>query len=302
LNFLSKKQNLGKTSVAVTATPTEIILPSRGLVVALRHSIPRDKFFAGLYILGCANGLLGRILLSLNSDGWTGLLNVDINVIVLFACFAGISILLQEDGDEIRPVDLAVGGVFLILVILPIFALSWLAVTALSLYILVFANDGSARRRGALIMLALTVPMLWSRLLFQFFAGPILTIDASLAALLLGTERVGNLVGFGDGSGYMVVLPACSFLANTSLAFLCWVSVTQWAKHQWSPTDILWSLLACGSVIAVNVARIALTGLSRGHYEAIHSPLGNTVWGAILLGLTVGISVLSARRELFSRA
>jgi hypothetical protein len=271
------------------------------LVAALRHSISRDEFFAGLYILGCANGLLGRILLTLNRDGWTGLLDVDISVIVLFACFAGISTLLQEDGHEIRSADLAVGGVFLILVILPIFALSWLAVTGLSLYILLFANDGSARGRGALILLALTVPMLWSRLLFQFFAGPILTIDASLAALLLGTDRVGNLVGFGDGSGYMAVMPACSFLANTSLAFLCWVSVTQWAKHRWSPMDILWSLLACSSVIAVNVGRIALTGLSRGHYEAIHSPLGNMLGGAIILGLTIGISVLSARRELFLR-
>jgi hypothetical protein len=288
--------------VALTAYSAELTAPRRGLLAALRHSISRDEFFASLYILGCANGLLGRILLTFNRDGWTGLLDLDISVIVLFACFAGISILLQQGQDELRSADLAVGGIFLILVILPIFALSWLAVTGLSLYILVFANDGSARRRGALILLALTVPMLWSRLLFQFFAGPILTIDASLAALLLGTNRVGNLVGFGDGSGYMVVMPACSFLANTSLAFLCWVSVTQWAKHQWSPMDILWSLLICTSVIALNVARIALTGLSRGNYEAIHSPLGTMVWGAIILVVIIGISVLSARRELFSRA
>ena len=273
------------------------------MIAALRHSISRDEFFAGLYILGCANGLLGRIILTLNRDGWTGLLDVDVSVIVLFACFAGISLMLQENRDEIRPSDLAVGGIFLILVILPVFALSWIAITGLSLYILLFASGSSALRRGALILLALTVPMLWSRLLFQFFAGPILEIDASLAALLLGSERVGNVVGFGDGSGYMVIMPACSFVANTSLAFLCWVSITQWAEHQWSPMDILWSLLACASVIAVNVARIAITGLSRGHYDAIHGhPLGNIVLSAIILGLTIGISVLSARRELFSRA
>jgi exosortase/archaeosortase family protein len=286
----------------VTATPNELTLPRHGLIGALQHSMSRDGFFAGLYILGCANGLLGRILLTLNRDGWTGLLEVDVSVIVLFACFAGISILLQEDRDEIRFADLAVGGIFLILVILPIFALSWLAVTGLSLYILVFANENSARRRGALILLALTVPMLWSKLVFQFFAGPILAIDASLAAWLLGTDRIGNVVGFGDGSGYLVIAPACSFLANTSLAFLCWVSVTQWAKHQWSRIDILWSLLACTSVIAVNVARIALTGLSQSHYEAIHGQFGNMVFGAIILALTVGVSLLSARRELFSRA
>src|SRR5262245_65662568 len=95
---------------------------------------------------------------------------IDINVIVLFACYAGLAAILAEQKDEIRSTDLAVGVVFLCFVILPIFSLSWVAVTGLSLYILLFANSRSERRRGALILLALTVPMLWSRLLFQFFA------------------------------------------------------------------------------------------------------------------------------------
>jgi hypothetical protein len=72
--------------------------------------------------------------------------------------------------------------------------------------------------RGALILLAMTAPMLWSRLLFQIFAKPILNIDATLVSVLLGTDRSGNMVGFLDGSGYMIVLPACSSLANMSLA------------------------------------------------------------------------------------
>ena len=181
----------------MTATSNELTAPSRGLVAALRHSIPRDEFFAGLYILGCANGLLGRILLSFNSDGWIGVLGgrYQCDRVVRLLC-RRIDHVLRRTQDEIRSADLAVAAVFLILVILPIFALSWVAVTGLSLYILLFANDGSERRRGALILLALTVPMLWSGLLFQFFARPILEIDASLVAWLLGTERVGNMVRF----------------------------------------------------------------------------------------------------------
>src|SRR5262249_25651736 len=152
---------------SVTATAYELAVPSRGALAALRRSIRRDEFFAGLYVLGCANGLLGRFLLALNRDGLTGLLD-GVSVIVLFACFAGISTLLEESRDEIRFADLAIGGVFLILIVLPIFALSWVAVTGLSLYILVFANDGCSRKRGALILLALTIPMLWAVLLFRF--------------------------------------------------------------------------------------------------------------------------------------
>src|SRR5436190_8304555 len=107
----------------------------------------RDEFFAGLYILGCANGLLGRIIQSAQFDGCIGaILGVDTNIIVLFAAFAGISALLGkgaaqpgDKGDEIRAADLAVAAIFLALVSLPIFPLSWLAVTGLSLYILLFA-------------------------------------------------------------------------------------------------------------------------------------------------------------------
>jgi len=275
------------------------------MLAALRRSISRNEFFAGLYILGCANGLVGRLIYAVNLEGWTGAITgIDVNVIPLLAVFAGVSTMLGEERGDIRVADLAVAVVFLPLVILPIFALSWVAVTALSLYILLFANRGvgSARTRGAIILLALAVPMLWSRLLFQFFAPLILKIDASLVAMLLGSDRVGNLVGFADNSGYMMVTPACSSFGNISLGFLTWVTITQWANHRWRAIDLVWCMLACASVITVNVARISLTGLSKSNYEAIHNSTGEMVAGTIMLAFVVAISVFGARRELFSRA
>lgn len=288
--------------MAVTATTNELTAPRRGLVAALRHSLPRNEFFAGLYILGLANGLVGRLSSTSNFDDWTGVVqSLDLNVVVLFACFAGVSAFFSDDREQIRPADLAVAAVFLMFTAIPISALSWLAVTGLSLYILLFANGSAARKRGAVILLALTVPMLWSQMLFRFFAKQILDIDALLVASLLGTDRIGNMVGMADGSGHMVVLPACSSLTNMSLGFLCWVSITQWAEHRWSAVDILWSLLVCMSVIAVNVTRMSLMGLSHWHYEIFHSDLGNMVANFIMLCLMIGFSVLGARRELFSR-
>jgi hypothetical protein len=271
-------------------------------MLAVRRTLSRDELFAGLYILGCVNGLLGRTLQSVSFDSWAGAVTgIDINVVVWFACFAGLSAVLGGKKHEIRAVDLGVALIFLGLVSLPIFPLSWVAVTGLSLYIFFFANDDVERARGALILLAVTVPMLWSRLLFQFFAKPILDIDATLVAALLGTQQVGNMVAFADGSGHMVVLPACSSLANMSLAFLCWISVTQWAKHRWRKIDIFWSLLACASVITVNVTRISLMGIDHAHYNAIHSESGDLVTNSIMLVLMVGISVLGSRREIFAR-
>jgi hypothetical protein len=286
----------------VTATTNELTAPSRGLVAALRHSLPRNELFAGLYILACANGLVGRSIQTFNLEGWTGaVLGFELNVIVLLACFAGVYLIASSNRDEIRTSDLVVALGFLGLVILPIYALSWVAVTGLSLYILFFANDGAERKRGALILLALSVPMLWSRLVFQFFARPLLELDATMAAWLLGTEQTGNLVRFADNSGYMVITPACASWANITYAFLCWVAVTQWANHRWRSIDLLWSSLAVVSVVAGNVTRLALTGISYGHYEAIHNKWGETVESTIFLSFIVGFSLIGSRRELFSR-
>jgi len=158
-----------------------------------------------------------------------------------------------------------------------------------------------SRRTGAIILLATTVPMLWSLLLFNFFANFILGIDASFVGWLLGTHRTGNVVDFADNSGALVILRPCSSLANMSLAFLCWVTISQSVRHRWSPRDALWCLLACMSVIAVNVTRMSLMGLSQWHYQAVHNQWGDTVSNLIIVGLTIGISLLGVRHELFSR-
>jgi hypothetical protein len=262
--------------------------------------VARGEFFAALLVLGCVNGLGSRIIQSVNRLGWADALSntFEISVIVWLSCIAGIAIILRDRTAEVRSADFAVGAGFLFLVILPIGALSWLAVAVLCLYVLVSKND-PALRRGAVILLATTVPMLWSRMLFQFFANPILEVDASLVGWLLGTHRTGNMVEFADGSGFLVILPTCSSLANVSLAFLCWVTVSQFVGHKKSAYDLLWCFLACASVVAVNVTRISLMGLNHVQYDEIHNHWGDAVANTIILGLTIGFSVLGVRRELF---
>ena len=289
--------------MAVTATTAEITAPRRGLVAALQHALPRNELFAGLYVVACANGLVGRSIYTLNLEGWYGALTgFEINVVVLAACFAGVYLIAAGSRDRIGTLDLVVALAFLGLVSVPIYALSWVAVTGLSFYILLFANDGAERRRGALILLALAVPMLWSRLVFQFFARPLLELDAMMSAWLLGTERSGNLVRFADNSGYMLITPACASWANISFAFLCWVVVSQWVNHRWRSIDLLWLFLACASVVAVNVTRIALTGQSQANFHFIHTQYGELLLGPVFMFLIIGFSVIGARRELFHRA
>jgi hypothetical protein len=275
---------------------------ARGSASRMARELPRGEYFAGLFAVGCASGLASRMIQSVNRLGWADAFfnTFGISAIVWISCAAGVSLVIRDRTVGVSSSELAIGLGFIFLVILPIGPLSWLAVTALSLYIII-STSVSPSRRGAFILLATTVPMLWSRMLFQLFANLILQIDASFVGWILRTRRTGDIVEYADGSGVLVILPACSSLANVSLAFLCWVTASQLVGHKNSPYDLFWCLLACISVIAVNVMRISFMGLSQWHYATFHSSWGNAVSNITILGLIVGFSVLGVRRELFRR-
>jgi exosortase/archaeosortase family protein len=290
----------------VTMSSNELSAQTRGRFAALRNSMTRDELFAGLCILACANGLWGRVIMAVREGGWQGaIFSLDISAFVLFACVGAVWLMLRDKSGEIRSADVAVAVALVIFITLPIPALGWMALTALGLYILLFSNGSSSRKRGAILILAITVPMLWTPLLIQFFERPILALDASFVAWLIGSHNTGNMVAFSQGSGYVQIAPACSSITNLALAFLCWVGVMQWANHRSSPEDILWALLVCSSALVVNVLRIGLVAHSREYYEVFHDQywdLTSTIANILTMAAAIGFSVLGARRELFSRA
>jgi hypothetical protein len=240
---------------------------------------------------------------SIHDHGWfeAAVGMFDVSIIVLVACFVGVSLVFVDRGGEVQKTDLILSAPFLLLIALPIGAASWLAVTILSLYILILGQPGDSLRRGAIVLLAVTVPMLWSRLVFNLFARFILEIDATLVGWVLGTHRTGNVVEFADHSGSLAIFPGCSSLANVSLALLCWVTVSQFVRHKWRPQDIFWCLLACFSVVAVNVLRISLMGVSGSFYLMLHSPTAEVLLSTVMLGLVLSISLAGIRHDAIFR-
>ena len=274
-------------------------LAVRGSALQMARELGRGEYFGGLLILGWATGLASRILHSIGELGWAAAFfsTFEISVVIWISCIAGVTLVLRDRTIGVHGFEIALGAGFILLIILPLAPLSWIAVTGLSLYIL-FSTDVADSRRGALIQLAATVPIFWSRLLFQFFANFILAVDAMLVSWVLGTHRTGNLVEFADHSGQLVILPPCSSIANVSLAFLCWVTLSQIVSHKKSNYDFLWCLLACAAVVAVNVTRMTILGLSEWYYATLHNQWSDAVTNVITLGLIVGISALGVRREL----
>ena len=278
-------------------------LADEGLWSSLFAATPRNEFFAALFILGIANGLGPPVIQSIMTSGLVSAFfgTFAISLIVWVASFVGIRFIYSDRAERLHSSDIVAGAGFLAAVILPVRELSWLAIAALSLYILLFPSPSLCGRRGAIILLATTIPMLWSRMLFHFFANRILAVDAWFVGWVLGTPRIGNVVSFADHSGTLVIMPACSSLANMSLALLCWVTISQSVRHQWQPADTLWCLLACVSVLAVNVTRMSIMGLSQSYFEFVHSEWGDEIANVIILSFIVGISLLGVRRDLPAR-
>ena len=196
--YLVADRNVAVTIRSTERTPAPDcgLSTQRGLATQLCGLMSRDEFFAALFILGCVNGLGARIINSVYSSGWTDavLSTFGTSAIVWIACFGGARLVLGERAGKIRPVDLALALALILVIALPIEKMSWLAITILGLYVLLFTDPGSSRRRGAVILLTATAPMLWSPLLFRYFANFILEIDAALISWLLGTQNTGNIV------------------------------------------------------------------------------------------------------------
>ena len=224
-----------------------------------------------------------------------------ISAIVWIAATLVLVDLLRDKTDQVRSQDLIVGAGFLLLVIIPVGAASWIALTGLGIYLLNVGNDSRSRWRAAILLVAITMPMFWGRLLFNFFSNFFLSLDAALVAMILGTPRLGTMVGMVNGTDVLVILPPCSSFANMSLAFLCWLTISVTVGHAWSAKDFFVGVLICLSVMVVNVTRLSLMGLSIWHYKTIHSDTGEMVTNLIMLTITIGLSLMGVRRELLAR-
>jgi hypothetical protein len=269
-------------------------------------AISRADLFAGLCILGFANGIAGPVRMAVAQQGLGPTIynTFGISVFAWIAFFACPMLLRRAPWEPVRRADLRVGGCALAAFMLPVTTFSWLALTGLALYLL---RDRAAHHAASLlsfahragwVLVATTVTMSWVPQLLGA-AGTLMVADAMLVGWLSGAPRVGNTLRLADGSGYVWIEPGCSSLMNASIAFLCWVLFAQARGRRWSPGGVIWCLVACLAVIAINVARIAAMVRFPGYSSVIHDPgsAGAMVASWLSAGAVVGICALGTRRD-----
>lgn len=274
-------------------------LPAR---TAFSLEVRRRDLFAALAVVGIANGLIARVLESAGNIGWlSALLNTfDISALVWVALYMIPARIWQADDEPMTRTDIALGLMCLVAFFIPISQASWLALTALGAYLLVFRTRNGAFRDAGWLLLAVSIPMLWARLMLSVLSGPILKLDATLIAHLVGTTHVENAVRYLDGSGVMWIAPTCSSLANITLAQLCWIIFLVGSRTPWSKAAVGWGVLACVMLAAFNVLRLLILLLNPTHHAILHGPAGNAVvsWlttAALVVFCWLGIRVLNRR-------
>lgn len=257
----------------------------------------RGQLFAALAAIGFANGISERVALETSQVGWLeAILNTfEISVIVWGALLAVLVLLWRAPPQPVKRADVAVTIIAGAAFVIPIPSLSWVALTGVALHLL-RSTRGPAGGAG-LILLALTLPMFWAKVVMATFSAIILQVDATLVAWVVGTQRNGNLVPFADGSGSLWIAPGCSSFDNISLALVCSVTLMQVMGRRWSVPSLLWGLGACLAVIAINTIRIALIGIYPQGYELFHGPVGASVAGLATTVAVVGLCHLGATRS-----
>jgi exosortase/archaeosortase family protein len=251
-------------------------IPAQGAL-----AIPRGIFYAGLFAIGFANGLSEKISHQLDARrlGEALFHTFEISVIVWAAIAIGLAWLVCAAPQPIRRSDLVVAACAAAAFLIPVPALSLVAIAAMGCHLAWTEAAPEPIRRAARLLLATTVPLLWTRLLFATTASIILPYDARLVGWLIGSRTSGNAVEFADGSGFLFFAPDCSSFANVSMAVLCLVLFVEFNRREWSWRMLRFGVLASLATIGVNVARISLIGLYPERYSHIHGEVGSTLAG-----------------------
>ena len=270
----------------------------------------RAELFAGLCILGFANGITGRVQGVLDDDGLgAAVVNTfNISALVWAAFIACPLLLLCSPKDRITRTDRIVAACALGAFLFPIAPMSWVALTGLAFYLIWDRGPGPGPRhlspayRSGWILLATTGAMFWGRALLLCLSEPILGSDALLISWFTGAERAGNALRFADGNGSLWIAPGCSSLSNVSLAILCWVLVAQSRGLTWSLRNVRWCLTVCFSVIAINVIRIGLMVMHKDYFDLIHGPAGAAVSNWLIVAVVLAGCLYGTRRGRLARA
>lgn len=261
----------------------------------------RTQLFAIIGCVAAVNGFGGKIATALYSQPMTTAI-LDLGGVSAIVWFA-IGALLTISSDSVTrsapsPADKMVLGLTLLLSFVPLNFAAAIGLLLCGVYLAFASPADSPDRRIALIMIALTGPLIWGRFLLALMGPSLLRVDARLAGLLAGAPVQGNVISLPSEHGDLYVALGCSSVHNMSLALLLFVALTQVLRLRYTPLLLLTCLGAMLAMATVNVLRLATLARIPQHFDLIHTGWGGSLFGAISFIAAGAVIVWGIRAEL----
>lgn len=243
---------------------------------------------AGLFaIVGCVaavNGFAGKIATAFYSQPLVMAL-LDLGGVSAIVWFA-IAILFTISGEAaagsaLRPADKAVLVLTLFLSFIPLNFAAAVGLLLCGAYLAATSAGNSADRRIAVVMIALTGPLIWGRFLLALMGPFLLHLDAGMAGFLAGIPVQGNVIALPRGHGNLYVALGCSSLHNMSLAVLLFVAVTQALRLRYTALLLVTGAGAALAMATVNVLRLATLARFPEYFDLFHTGWGGSFFGAV---------------------
>jgi hypothetical protein len=263
----------------------------------------RGGAFAAAGVLAAINAQASHIIGGLTQktllDALLGLGGV--SAVIWAAMFAAWQIGSEDDTPLVGAVDYGALGVLMLFSFIPLSYAAQAGVLLCGSYLLVTAGT-DAQRRSAFVLLALTGPLIWGRLILRLFAAPILSLDAHVVGAAIGSRVSGNAVHFAGSSEEFLIGGGCSSVHNMSLAILLWTTVAMLFKIRIDRGYLLIGLAMVTFMFLLNVVRLSTIGLFPDHFYFLHFGAGADMFGwAGLIGAALlagaGVTYAAARQR-----
>jgi hypothetical protein len=261
-------------------------------------AVTRDQVYTACIVALIANAIAKTVVAAASTNlvgGLIGGLGFSWAFWLSFALCVRLAI-ASDPRPAGRP-DWLIGAACILAAATPIGEVSSAAATGLGLW-LTFDRSSSVRlKAAAMVLLAITINLLWGRLLMVFFVAQIAAVDAHLVALIVHTSAQDNRVLMLDGR-HMSIIQACTSVENASIALMMFVAIVRTFRPAPRPLEWLYLGAVFAFVVALNDARLSLMARNMSMFELVHGPAS---WVALNLILTLAGLVgatLCVRREL----
>lgn len=261
------------------------VIPARPL--SFQSSFSRSGVFACAGVLAALNAQADVIINALTYEPvLTGVANLGgVSAVMWVAMYVALKLGCDDESPALTRTDAMVVAAVVTLSFLPVSYAAQVGLLLCAIYLLLNSDSGSASRGVSILLLALTGPLLWGRILLHVLALPLLSLDAHLVALTIGTKVEGNTVQFAGSATPFLIAGPCSSLHNMSLAVVLWSTAGVLFRVRLDARFTAWGLAMAAWMFLVNVARLAAIGCYPADFHFLHEGLGADMFGwAGLLG------------------